>query len=114
MRSFLVWDKVNKKEVYRTDNKHEANKHLCSAKSVYEISGRKGSQIKRRLLELVKSLETNKPIPLYSTEVKQKTITRKRTAEHNEKISRAMSGKSKSSDHCNAISEAMVGNENRR
>ena len=114
MRIFLVWDEVSRKNVYSTVNKHEANKHLVIGKSVYEISGRKGSQINRRLLEVVKALETNSPIPLYSTELKQKTIKRKRSAEHNEKISRAMSGKSKSSDHCNAISEAMVGNENRR
>jgi len=114
MRIFLVWDNLNKKVVYQTDNKHKANKHLCSAKSVWEISGRKGSQINRRLLEVVKSLETNRAMPDYSTEVKQKIIKRKRTAEHNEKISRAMSGKSKSSEHCNAISEAMIGNENRR
>jgi len=114
MRIFLVWDEVSRKSVHNTDNKHEANKHMVVGKSVYEISGRKGSQINRRLLEVVKALETNSPIPLYSTRIKQKIIKRKRSAEHNEKISRAMSGKSKSPAHCSAISEAMVGNENRR
>lgn len=41
-------------------------------------------------------------------------ITRKRSAEHNKKISESMQGRALSPEHKQAISESMIGNTNRK
>jgi len=41
-------------------------------------------------------------------------INRKRSPEHNKKISESMQGRNLSPDHKQAISEAMIGNNNRK
>lgn len=42
-----------------------------------------------------------------------KKITRKRSAEHNEKIAKALRGRSLDPSHRDAISQSMIGNTNR-
>lgn len=62
-------------------------------------------------------LEINDDVPATPTKPKRPyrwkgEKKRERTPEHNQKISKAMSGRQLSEDHKAAISEAMMGNQN--
>ena len=54
-----------------------------------------------------------KPKRKYVRKNPEQKIIRKRSPEHNQKISEAMKGRSLSVEHKQAISEAMIGNTNR-
>ena len=114
MKLYCIWNNLDNEYFSSTESKRVANTYLSDLKyDVWCIEGRKGNQIIARFNHWTSFMLTGGPRPIYATEVKQKPIKRKRTEEHNAKISRSLRGKSKSEMHCSAISEAMLGNTNR-
>ena len=81
--------------------------------SVWMIEGRRGNQIRARFNHWLWVMKEGGDRPVYVSRMIKKPIVRERTPEHNEKISRALSGKGKDSSHCQSISQAMLGNRNR-
>lgn len=77
---------------------------------IWEITGRKGSEINARLREM----ESGHPNPLWATSWSPPLITRIRTPEHNAKISQKMTGRSLTQTHKDNISQALMGNQNHR
>lgn len=97
-----------------TESKRIANKSLKSNEfDVWVVEGRKGSSFDRRLKALLECIQNGVEVPAHvSIRHELQTITRARTSEHNERISKSMSGVGKSASHCSSISEAMIGNSN--
>lgn len=96
--------------------KREANSLLSDPDwRVWVVEGRKGDQLNKKLVALYKSLGNNELPPTWAASLHWKEKqTRTRSAEHNEKISKAMAGKPKTEEHKQAIRDAMIGNSNRR
>lgn len=114
MKLYIIYDIRRECAFKQTESKREANKYLREPHyRVWSIVGRKGNQIDARFWQTMRALETNMKFPDYVTEEFYVVQKRKRDPGTNEKISRALAGKSKSLEHCQAISEAMLGNSNR-
>ncbi len=103
-------------ENHQLEGKREANvlaKHPDY--QVWEIEGRKGNQLNQKLKVFWDSMLKNEMPPTWcASYYYPPTITRKRSDEHNKKISDKMKGVPKSEEHKQAISDAMTGNRNRR
>ena len=115
MKLYLIYDKENKTFI-ETENKREANKYLNDANFVVCVEGRKGSEIKRKkglIIDYILSDRIEELDKLNCCQkVQKQIIMRTRSKEHNEKIGKALKNKPKSVQHCEAISNAMMGNNN--
>lgn len=102
-------------ENHQLEGKREANalaKHPDY--QVWEIEGRKGNQFNHKLKAFWDAMLKNEMPPTWAASYYYPpTITRKRSDEHNAKIKEAMTGKAKTEEHKQAISDAMRGNRNR-
>lgn len=114
MKRYLVWNVESNNEELFTHRKLIARKyHKSPSHDVYELSGN-ASSIDNLYNELVNVLSDRKDPPW--DRVKRYVpvpIIRKRTEEHNAKISKKMCGRTLTEEHKTNISDAMKGNINR-
>lgn len=112
MKIFLIKNLLTEETqiAHKISELKQVTHHYSDLFEIFEIEGRKGSELNSRIREA----ESGNINPLWGKSYTPPTITRTRTEEHNKLISEKLSGRTLTETHKENISAALMGNQNHR